>query len=61
MSLGKVYLASGWFSPEWLEEVENIKQVFDAHQVRSLGLHVPYTQQVDYQLQVVSAYLDVVQ
>jgi nucleoside 2-deoxyribosyltransferase len=26
MSLGKVYLASGWFSPEWLEEVENIKQ-----------------------------------
>ena len=29
MSLGKVYLASGWFSPEWLEEVENIKAVFD--------------------------------
>ena len=29
MSLGKVYLASGWFSPEWLEEVENIKNVFD--------------------------------
>ena len=24
MSLGKVYLASGWFSPAWLEEVENI-------------------------------------
>jgi nucleoside 2-deoxyribosyltransferase len=29
MSLGKVYLASGWFSPEWLEEVENIKAVFE--------------------------------
>ena len=29
MSLGKVYLASGWFSPEWMEEVENIKSVFD--------------------------------
>ena len=29
MSLGKVYLASGWFSPEWLEEVENIKSVFE--------------------------------
>ncbi len=34
MSLGKVYLASGWFSPEWLEEVENIKEIFDAYQVR---------------------------
>ena len=34
MSLGKVYLASGWFSPEWLEEVENIKEVFDTYQVR---------------------------
>ncbi len=33
MSLGKVYLASGWFSPEWLEEVENIKEIFDAYQV----------------------------
>jgi len=31
MSLGKVYLASGWFSPEWLEEVENIKSIFDKH------------------------------
>jgi len=29
MSLGKVYLASGWFSPEWLEEVENIKTLFE--------------------------------
>ena len=29
MSLGKVYLASGWFSPEWLEELENIKSVLD--------------------------------
>ena len=33
MSLGKVYLASGWFSPEWLEEVENIKSVFEKHGV----------------------------
>ena len=31
MSLGKVYLASGWFSPEWLEEVENIKSIFEKH------------------------------
>ena len=31
MSLGNVYLASGWFSPEWLEEVENIKSVFEKH------------------------------
>ena len=31
MSLGKVYLASGWFSPEWMEEVENIKAVFEKH------------------------------
>ena len=31
MSLGKVYLASGWFSPEWMEEVENIKTVFQKH------------------------------
>ena len=33
MSLGKVYLASGWFSPEWLAEVENIKAVFEKHGV----------------------------
>lgn len=33
MSLGKVYLASGWFNPEWLEEVENIKSVFEKHGV----------------------------
>ena len=33
MNLGKVYLASGWFSPEWLEEVENIKEIFDKHGV----------------------------
>ena len=31
MSLGKVYLASGWFSPEWMKEVENIKSVFAKH------------------------------
>ena len=33
MSLGKVYLASGWFSPEWLEEVENIKAIFEKHDI----------------------------
>jgi nucleoside 2-deoxyribosyltransferase len=33
MGLGKVYLASGWFSPEWLEEVENIKAIFDKHDI----------------------------
>ena len=32
MSLGKVYLASGWFSPEWLKEVENIKTVFEKYE-----------------------------
>lgn len=25
----KCYIASGWFSPEWLEELENIKSVLD--------------------------------
>ena len=29
----EVYLASGWFSPEWLEEVENIKAILDKHEV----------------------------
>lgn len=33
MSLGKVYLASGWFSPEWLEEVENIKSIFEKNNI----------------------------
>ena len=33
MSLGKVYLASGWFNEEWLQEVENIKSVFEKHGV----------------------------
>ena len=33
MGLGKVYLASGQCSPEWLEEVENIKAVFDKHNI----------------------------
>ena len=34
MSLGKVYLASGWFNPEWLQEVENIKSVFEKHGIQ---------------------------
>ena len=25
----KCYIASGWFSPEWLEELENIKLILD--------------------------------
>ena len=29
--MNKCYLASGWFSPEWLEEVENIKTVLEKH------------------------------
>ena len=33
MSLGKVYLASGWFNEEWLQEVENIKSVFENYGV----------------------------
>ena len=32
-TLGKVYLASGWFSPEWLQEVENIKEIFEKHKI----------------------------
>ena len=27
--MNKCYIASGWFSPEWLEELENIKSVLD--------------------------------
>ena len=27
--MNKCYIASGWFSPEWLEELENIKGVLD--------------------------------
>ena len=33
MSLGNVYLASGWFNPEWMQEVENIKSVFEKHAI----------------------------
>ena len=29
MSMDKCYIASGWFSPEWLEELENIKATLD--------------------------------
>ena len=29
--MNKCYIASGWFSPEWLEEVENIKTVLEKH------------------------------
>jgi nucleoside 2-deoxyribosyltransferase len=28
--MNKCYIASGWFSPEWLEELENIKSVLDS-------------------------------
>ena len=27
--MNNVYIASGWFSPEWLQEVEDIKGVLD--------------------------------
>tara|TARA_R100000426_G_scaffold85173_1_gene64915 strand:- start:5736 stop:6182 length:447 start_codon:yes stop_codon:yes gene_type:complete len=27
--MNKCYIASGWFSPEWLEELENIKATLD--------------------------------
>ena len=27
--MNKCYIASGWFSPEWLQELENIKSVLD--------------------------------
>jgi nucleoside 2-deoxyribosyltransferase len=33
MTMNRCYIASGWFSPEWLEELENIKTTLD-----SLGL-----------------------
>ena len=29
--MNKCYIASGWFSPEWLEELESIKGVLDDH------------------------------
>jgi len=29
MSMNKCYIASGWFSPDWLEELENIKATLD--------------------------------
>jgi nucleoside 2-deoxyribosyltransferase len=29
--MNKCYIASGWFSPEWMEELENIKTVLDSH------------------------------
>ena len=28
-NMNKCYIASGWFSPEWLEELESIKSVLD--------------------------------
>ena len=27
--MNNVYIASGWFSPEWLQEVEDLKQVLE--------------------------------
>ena len=27
--MNKCYIASGWFSPEWLAELENIKTTLD--------------------------------
>ena len=27
--MNKCYIASGWFSPEWLEELQNIKSTLD--------------------------------
>lgn len=29
--MNKCYIASGWFSPEWMEELENIKATLDSH------------------------------
>jgi len=29
MTMDRCYIASGWFSPEWLEELENIKTTLD--------------------------------
>jgi len=29
--MNKCYIASGWFSPEWLQELENIKSILDSH------------------------------
>lgn len=36
-----VYIASGWFSPEWLQEVEDIKSVLEE-------LELPYFSPKDY-------------
>jgi nucleoside 2-deoxyribosyltransferase len=29
--MNKGYIASGWFSPEWLRELENLKAMLDQH------------------------------
>jgi len=29
--MNKCYIASGWFSPEWMEELENIKSTLDRY------------------------------
>ncbi len=29
--MNKCYIASGWFSPEWLAELENLKAALDKH------------------------------
>ena len=29
--MNKCYIASGWFSPEWMEELENIKLTLEKH------------------------------
>jgi len=31
MSMEKAYIASGWFNPEWLQELEDIKALLDKH------------------------------
>lgn len=36
--MNKCYIASGWFSPEWMEELENIKATLDRH---NLGYFSP--------------------
>ena len=32
--MNRCYIASGWFSPEWLEELESIKGVLDDHSLQ---------------------------
>lgn len=49
--MNNVYIASGWFSPEWLQEVEDIKKVLE-------GLDLAYFSPKDYAIAEADASTD---